>query len=167
MNWLNVALPKGRLGEKAYVLLKKADENGLIHFAGNIEGRNVLLGEADVIVADGFSGNVLLKSIEGTAIFMSGMMKKMFKRNLFSKLGYLLCKPGVKEIKKMMDYRETGGSVLVGLNKPVIKAHGSSDARAIRGAVKQAIEAASSGFCEEIRANISAMSLPREASHAD
>ena len=155
------------LHKQAYVLLKKADENGLIHFAGNIEGRNVLLGEADVIVADGFSGNVLLKSIEGTAIFMSGMMKKMFKRNLFSKLGYLLCKPGVKEIKKMMDYRETGGSVLVGLNKPVIKAHGSSDARAIRGAVKQAIEAASSGFCEEIRANISTMSLPREASHAD
>ncbi len=155
------------LHKQAYALLKKADENGLIHFAGNIEGRNVLLGEADVIVADGFSGNVLLKSIEGTAIFMSGMMKKMFKRNLFSKLGYLLCKPGVKEIKKMMDYRETGGSVLVGLNKPVIKAHGSSDARAIRGAVKQAIEAASSGFCEEIRANISAMSLPREASHAD
>ena len=155
------------LHKQAYALLKKADENGLIHFAGNIEGRNVLLGEADVIVADGFSGNVLLKSIEGTAIFMSGMMKKMFKRNLFSKLGYLLCKPGVKEIKKMMDYRETGGSVLVGLNKPVIKAHGSSDARAIRGAVKQAIEAASSGFCEEIRANISTMSLPREASHAD
>ncbi len=155
------------LHKQAYALLKKADENGLIHFAGNIEGRNVLLGEADVIVADGFSGNVLLKSIEGTAIFMSGMMKKMFKRNLFSKLGYLLCKPGVKEIKKMMDYRETGGSVLVGLNKPVIKSHGSSDARAIRGAVKQAIEAASSGFCEEIRANISAMSLPREASHAD
>ena len=155
------------LHKQAYALLKKADENGLIHFAGNIEGRNVLLGEADVIVADGFSGNVLLKSIEGTAIFMSGMMKKMFKRNLFSKLGYLLCKPGVKEIKKMMDYRETGGSVLVGLNKPVIKAHGSSDARAIRSAVKQAIEAARSGFCEEIRANISAMSLPREASHAD
>ena len=154
------------LHKNAYVLLKKADENGLIHFTGNIEGRDVLTG-ADVIVADGFSGNVLLKSIEGTASYMAHMMKDMFKRNVLSKIGYLLCKRGVNEIRKTMDYREIGGSMLVGLNKPVIKAHGSSDALAVLGAVKQAITAVESGFCEDIRANVSRMTLPREAQNAD
>ncbi len=154
------------LHRNAYVLLKKADENGLIHFTGNIEGRDVLTG-ADVIVADGFSGNVLLKSIEGTASYMAHMMKDMFKRNFFSKIGYLFCKKGANEIRKTMDYREIGGSMLVGLNKPVIKAHGSSDALAIMGAVKQAMTAVESGFCEEIRANVSRMTLPREAQNAD
>lgn len=154
------------LHKNAHALLKKADENGLIHFIGNIEGRDVLTG-ADVIVADGFSGNVLLKSIEGTASYMAHMMKDMFKRNVLSKIGYLLCKRGVNEIRKTMDYREIGGSMLVGLNKPVIKAHGSSDALAVLGAVKQAITAVESGFCEEIRANVSRMTLPREAQNAD
>ena len=154
------------LHKNAYVLLKKADENGLIHFTGNIEGRDVLTG-ADVIVADGFSGNVLLKSIEGTASYMAHMMKDMFKRNFLSKIGYLFCKKGANEIRKTMDYREIGGSMLVGLNKPVIKAHGSSDALAIMGAVKQAMTAVESGFCAEIRANVSRMTLPREAQNAD
>lgn len=154
------------LHKNAYVLLKKADENGLIHFTGNIEGRDVLTG-ADVIVADGFSGNVLLKSIEGTASYMAHMMKDMFKRNFLSKIGYLFCKKGANEIRKTMDYREIGGSMLVGLNKPVIKAHGSSDALAIMGAVKQAMTAVESGFCEDIRANVSWMTLPREAQNAD
>ena len=154
------------LHKNAYVLLKKADENGLIHFTGNIEGRDVLTG-ADVIVADGFSGNVLLKSIEGTASYMAHMMKDMFKRNFLSKIGYLFCKKGANEIRKTMDYREIGGSMLVGLSKPVIKAHGSSDALAIMGAVKQAMTAVESGFCEEIRANVSRMTLPREAQNAD
>ena len=154
------------LHKNAYVLLKKADENGLIHFTGNIEGCDVLTG-ADVIVADGFSGNVLLKSIEGTASYMAHMMKDMFKRNFLSKIGYLFCKKGANEIRKTMDYREIGGSMLVGLNKPVIKAHGSSDALAIMGAVKQAMTAVESGFCEEIRANVSRMTLPREAQNAD
>lgn len=154
------------LHKNAYVLLKKADENGLIHFTGNIEGRDVLTG-ADVIVADGFSGNVLLKSIEGTASYMAHMMKDMFKRNFLSKIGYLFCKKGANEIRKTMDYREIGGSMLVGLNKPVIKAHGSSDELAIMGAVKQAMTAVESGFCEEIRANVSRMTLPREAQNAD
>lgn len=153
------------LHKSAYALLKKADENGLIHFIGNIEARDVLTG-ADVIVADGFSGNVLLKSIEGTAIYMSHMMKDMFKRSFLSKIGYLCCKKGVNVIRKTMDYREIGGSMLVGLNKPVIKAHGSSDALAVMGAVKQAITAVESGFCEEIRANVSKMALPREAHNA-
>lgn len=153
------------LHRAAYELLKQAGENGTINFIGNIEARDVPDGGADVVVADGFSGNVLLKSIEGTAIYMLKLMKEMFTRSAVSKLGYLCCKKGVNHIKQQMDYREVGGSILVGITKPVIKAHGSSDARAIRGAIKQAIAAVESDFCEDIRANVAAMSLPREVSH--
>ena len=151
------------LHKEAYQLLKKAGEKGLINFVGNIEGRDVAFGAADVVVADGFSGNVLLKSIEGTALYMGDLIKGMFKRNLGSMIGYLFCRKGVAEIKNRMDYRETGGSIAIGISKPVIKAHGSSDARAIRGAIRQAINAVNSGFCEEIKANVAAMSLPKEA----
>ena len=94
------------------------------------------LGGADVVVADGFSGNILLKGIEGTALFMASMMKDMFKKNILTKLAALLCMDGVKAFKKKMDYRETGGTALIGLSKPVIKAHGSSDALAIRNALR-------------------------------
>lgn len=150
------------LHKQAYQLLKKAGENGVIHFIGNIEARDVPGGAADVVVADGFSGNVLLKSIEGTAKYMGDLMKQMFRRNLVSKMGYLFCRGGVKEMKKQMDYREVGGSVLMGISKPVIKAHGSSDAFAIRCAILQAIHAVESDFCGDIKANLPAMVLPRE-----
>lgn len=150
------------LHKDAYHLLKKADADGLLRFIGNIEAREVPNGGADVIVADGFSGNVLLKSIEGTAIYMSEQLRKIFKRNPLTLLGALLCKRGIDEMKASMDYREVGGSVLIGISKPVIKAHGSSDARAVRGAIRQAITAVESGFCEDIRANVAAMTVSGE-----
>lgn len=150
------------LHKEAYRLLQNAADEGLINFVGNVEARDVLNDAADVIVADGFSGNVLLKSVEGTAMYMSGLIKQVFMRNILTKLGYLLCKRGVQDMKKSMDYREVGGSVLIGIGKPVIKAHGSSDARAVRGAIKQAITAVESGFCEDIRANVAAMSMREE-----
>lgn len=155
------------LHKEAYQLLKKAGEKGLINFVGNIEGRDVAFGGADVVVADGFSGNVLLKSIEGTALYMGDLIKGMFKRNLASKIGYLFCRKGVADIKSRMDYREIGGSIAIGISKPVIKAHGSSDARAIRGAIRQAINAVESGFCDEIKANVASMSLPKEAPNGE
>ena len=154
------------LHKEAYELLKNAGENGVINFTGNIEARDVPFGEADVVVADGFSGNVLLKSMEGTAIYMGGLMKDMFKKNVLSMIGALLCKKGA-DIKKRMDYREIGGSILIGISKPVIKAHGSSDAVAVRGAIRQAMNAVESGFCDDIRENIAAMTLPREEKHAE
>lgn len=154
------------LHKEAYRLLQNAADEGLINFIGNVEARDVLNDAADVIVADGFSGNVLLKSVEGTAMYMSGLIKQVFMRNILTKLGYLLCKRGVQDMKKSMDYREVGGSVLIGIGKPVIKAHGSSDALAVRGAVRQAITAVESGFCEDIRANVAAMSM-REARDAE
>ena len=139
------------LQKEAYALLTDAHNKGLINFIGNIEGRDTLLGGVDVVVCDGFSGNVLLKSIEGTAQFMGSLMKnKIFKRNFLSKIGYLFCKPGVDEVVKMMDYREIGGTQFLGIKKPVIKAHGSSDALAFRNAVKQAMEAAENDFSSEL-----------------
>ena len=139
------------LQKKAYELLKQAGDQGLINFIGNIEGRDVLQGGVDVVVCDGFSGNVLLKSIEGTAMFMGSLMKhKIFKRNFLSKIGYLFCKPGVDEVMKLMDYREIGGTEFLGIRKPVIKAHGSSDALAFRNAVRQAQVAASGDNSAEL-----------------
>ena len=155
------------LRKEAYQLLKKADEDGLIRFVGNVEARDAVGGDVDVIVADGFSGNVFLKTIEGTAKYMGGMMKGMFKKNLLCKLSALLCMKGIKEFKGALDYRKVGGSMIVGIAKPVIKAHGSYDALAICSAVGQAIHAVKSGFCEEIKENVTKMTLPREAKNVD
>ena len=136
---------------QGFALLQDASAKGLLNFVGNVEARDVPLGAVDVIVCDGFSGNVLLKTIEGTAMFMGSLMKhKIFKRSIFSKIGYLFCKPGVDEVMKMMDYREIGGTQFLGIKKPVIKAHGSSDALAFRNAVKQAMDAAGSDISEEL-----------------
>ena len=156
-----------QLQKDAYALLKKAGDAGYVNFIGNIEARGVPMGEADVVVSDGFSGNVLLKGIEGTALFMSGMMKDMFKKNLLTKLAALLCMDGVKAFKKKMDYRETGGPALIGLNKPVIKAHGSSDALAIRNAIRQAIGAVEADVAGTLAANIDHMVVPKEYQHAE
>ena len=147
---------------EAYRLLQEADAQGLLHFAGNVEARDVPLGVVDVVVADGFSGNILLKSIEGTAMYMASMMKGMFTRNLWSKLGYLLCKPGVRAMRGRLDYNEAGGTMLLGIAKPVIKAHGSSKARAIRSAIAQAKQVVEQGVAEKISENIAAMQLPKE-----
>ena len=144
----------GQLQKDAYALLKQAGEQGLINFVGNVEARGVPLGDVDVVVCDGFSGNVLIKSIEGTAMFMGSMMKKMFKKSIFSKIGYLLCKSGAMEIVKMLDYREIGGTQFLGIKKPVIKAHGSSDVLAFRNAVRQAMEAAGSDFTAQLEQDL-------------
>ena len=118
---------------------------------GNVEARDVPLGAVDVVVCDGFSGNVLLKSIEGTAMYMGSLMKhKIFKRSFFSKIGYLLCKSGVDEVMSLLDYRTIGGTQFLGIKKPVIKAHGSSDALAFRNAIRQAEEATKADFCAEL-----------------
>ena len=152
------------LQKKAYELLQQAAEQGLINFIGNIEGRDVLQGGVDVVVCDGFSGNVLLKSIEGTAMFMGSLMKhKIFKRNFLSKIGYLFCKPGVDEVMKMMDYREIGGTEFLGIRKPVIKAHGSSDALAFRNAVRQAQVAASGGNSAELEQALAKLAQIKES----
>ncbi|GIN83738.1 phosphate acyltransferase [Heyndrickxia sporothermodurans] len=124
------------LTKKAYELLSEAD----LHFVGNIEARELLEGPADVIVTDGFTGNMVLKSIEGTAGSLFSLLKKVFMANLKSKLAAGLMKNELKGLKNMMDYTEYGGAGLFGLNSPVIKAHGSSNANALYNAVRQARE---------------------------
>ena len=128
------------LQKEAYALLKEAGDKGIINFVGNTEARDVPLGAVDVVVCDGFAGNVLLKSIEGTAMFMGSLVSKMFKKNFLSKLSAALVMKDIKAFKKMLDYREIGGTPFLGIRKPVIKAHGSSDALAFRNAVRQAME---------------------------
>ena len=150
------------LQKEAYALLQNAHEKGLVNFIGNVEGREVLLGGVDVVVCDGFSGNVLLKTIEGTAMFMGSLLKRMFRKNIFSKAGYLLCKSGVSDLMKMMDYREIGGTQFLGIKKPVIKAHGSSDALAFRNAIRQAEEAAKADFSAELEESLKALAAAKE-----
>ena len=140
------------LQKQAYALLQGAAEQGLINFVGNVEARDVPLGAVDVVVCDGFSGNVLLKSIEGTAMFMGSQLKKMFKKNLATKIGYLFSKSGVNDIKKLLDYRQIGGTPFLGIRKAVIKAHGSSDEIAFRNAIAQAMDAANSNISQELEA---------------
>lgn len=126
---------KGReLEQETYALLK----NSTLNFTGNVEARNAALGEVDVVVTDGFTGNIYLKTVEGMGKFMKASLKQIFFRNLGTKIGAMFTMKGIKEISKQMDYRETGGSPLLGTAKPVLKAHGSSDALAFKNAVRQA-----------------------------
>ncbi|MBR2521013.1 MAG: phosphate acyltransferase PlsX [Oscillospiraceae bacterium] len=142
---------------EAHALLSAAAQAGEINFIGNIEAREVPRGGADVVVADGFSGNILMKGIEGTAQLITGMMKEMFLKNALTKIAALSLKGQIAEMKGKMDYREVGGAPLIGLKGGVIKAHGSSDARAIRNAAAQAVRYASSGVIGFIGENISLM----------
>ena len=140
-----------QLQKDAYALLTKASEQGLVNFVGNVEARSVPLGEVDVVVCDGFNGNVLIKTIEGTAMFFGSLMKnKIFKRSTLSKIGYLFCKKGVDDVMKLMDSREIGGTQFLGIKKPVIKCHGNSDPLAFRNGIRQAIQAAEGNFSEEL-----------------
>jgi len=151
------------LQKEAYALLTEAHNQGVLNFVGNVEARDVPLGAVDVVVCDGFAGNVLLKTIEGTAMFMGSLMKhKIFKRSALSKIGYLFCKKGVDEVMKMMDYREIGGTQFLGIKKPVIKAHGSSDALAFRNAVKQAMEAAQCDIAEDLEEGLRALTVKEQ-----
>lgn len=121
----------------AYKLLKNTPE---INFIGNAEARDIPFTAADVVVCDGFTGNIILKTYEGTALALLGNIKGIFTSGTLSKLSYLGVKKGLSEFKKKMDYKEYGGAALMGLQKPVIKAHGSSDAKAFKNAIRQAVQ---------------------------
>jgi len=147
------------LQKEAYALLKEISASGKLNFIGNIESRDVLLGGVDVVVTDGFTGNILLKGIEGTAMLLMGELKSVFKRNARSMCAALLVKSGLKGLKAKLDVREVGGTALLGITKPVIKAHGNADAYTIRSAVRQARDLAQSGIIEDITANIDTIKL--------
>lgn len=124
------------LVRNTYELLKEAD----INFIGNVESRDLLEGAADVVVADGFTGNMVLKTIEGTAMSVFKMLKTALTSNFKSKMAAAVLKPDLTVLKNKMDYTEYGGAGLFGLKAPVIKAHGSSDANAVFNSIRQARE---------------------------
>ena len=147
------------LQRETHALLTEADKAGRIHFVGNVEAREAVYGQVDVIVSDGYSGNIFLKTMEGTGGYMSKRLKAMFTRNLFTKLAAMLVADGIRELKKSMDAGEVGGTALLGLSRPVIKAHGSSDDYAIKNAIRQAQTFAASGIIDDITENIDHMRL--------
>ncbi len=132
--------------KEAYALMKDAPYN----FIGNIEGRQIPFGDADVVVADGFTGNLILKTYEGVAKVLMNSIKAVFMKNAVSKLSYLGVKSGIDDMKKQFDYKEYGGAVLLGVKKPVIKAHGSADARTFKNAIKQAVWFLENSLTDEI-----------------
>lgn len=141
------------LTKETYPLLKEAPVN----FIGNIEGRDVMEGTADVITCDGFVGNVILKTVEGMGHVVSDKVKGMFRKSIFTKLGAVFVLGGLKEFKQTMDYREYGGAPLLGTKKPVIKGHGSSDAKAVFSAIYQAKKFVETNVINDIVNNINCM----------
>ena len=141
------------LTKAAYRRLKEAP----INFVGNCEARDVLSGDYDAVICDGFDGNVILKYTEGIAVTFMGMLKKELLADGRSKMGAILAKPAFKRFKKTMDYTEYGGAPLLGIDGGVIKAHGSSDAKAIASAIGQARSYVKGDVTQTIRETIAAL----------
>lgn len=135
------------LSKETYVLLK---DDQRINFGGNVEGNGILLGDADVVVSDGFSGNIMLKSTEGAAKGVGVLLKKMFLSSLSTKIGYLFSKKGVKKLKETLDPKKVGGALLIGVNGIVVKAHGNSDAYAFKNALVLAYKLLEEDICQKI-----------------
>lgn len=137
-----------QLAKDTYPLLEKTSG---INFVGNMEGREVLDGNVDVVVSDGFNGNVLLKSTEGACLNMLKLIKRAFMSNLVSKMGALLLKKEVMKLKGLMDYNNYGGAVLLGANKTIVKGHGSSKSEAVYQCIKQAYNMEANELCQYIK----------------
>ena len=149
------------LRQETHRLLREAGEAGHLNFIGNIEAKEAIKGGCDVVVADGFSGNVMLKTIEGVGSFMGKELKGMFLSSLKTKIAALLVKNGLAAFKERLDPDTIGGTPFLGLRKPVIKAHGSSKARAVENAVYQAAAAAEADLAGRIEENIGLMNAGR------
>ncbi len=135
----------------AYQLMQDAKE---YNFIGNAEVRDIPFGGVDVVVCDGFTGNIFLKTFEGVALMLLKNIKGMFTKNVGSKLAYLGVKGGMNELRSKLDYNAIGGAPLMGIQKPVIKAHGSAEAQTVENAIRQAIEYAESGAIDIIAENM-------------
>ncbi|AJD90963.1 phosphate acyltransferase [Jeotgalibacillus malaysiensis] len=150
---LNIGTEEGKgneLTKQAYALLEQSGLN----FVGNVESRDLLNGVSDVVVTDGFTGNMVLKTIEGTAQALFGMLKETFTSSLKTKLAAGLVKSDLRALKGKLDYTEYGGAGLFGLNAPVIKAHGSSNETAVYNAIKQAHTMAENDVSGKISASL-------------
>lgn len=149
----------GELQKAAFSLLRAAADAGRINFVGNAEGSDLLTGKMDVLVADGFSGNVMLKTVEGSAKFMFSLLKGVFYASTKNKLAALAIKKDLAGMKAMLDPSEIGGTPMLGITKPVVKAHGGSDDRAICGAIRQAVACVRADVAGAIERNIEYMKL--------
>ena len=147
------------LQKQTLARLKEADAAGHLHFIGNIEAKEAIKGGCDVIVTDGFSGNILLKTMEGVGSFAGSALKSMFKKNLLTKLAALAVMPGLKAFKDKLDPNKVGGTAFIGISKAVIKAHGASNAEAVENAVGQAAAFARSGLIVKIEENVNLMKI--------
>lgn len=150
----NVGVEKGKgdaLSKETYELL---EANQKINFKGNIEARDFLSGEADVIVADGFSGNMMVKATEGAAAVLFDEIKEKINQSFVAKLGALLMKSSLKQVKDKYDYKKVGAGVILGINKPIFKAHGSSNREAIKYAIYKAEEFINSKTNEKLEENL-------------
>jgi phosphate acyltransferase len=139
-------------GNELYKSAYKAlSEHRDINFYGNVEGKDLLKGDVDVIVSDGFTGNIVLKTVEGAASSMFSILREQFNEDWVSKLGALLSYPAFAFLKKKVDHREYGGALLIGLNGLSVVAHGRSDAVSIKNAIKTAVRMVDSKFIEHAR----------------
>lgn len=139
------------LQRQTYALLKNTEA---LNFVGNVEARELPNGGCDVAVCDGFTGNIILKLSEGFAAFFSGVLKGVFTENIATKLGALLVAKQLGAFKSAMDYKEYGGAPILGVSRPVLKAHGSSDARAFKNAIRQAKFCIERDVCQEIERGV-------------
>lgn len=130
--------------QEAFALLK---ETKGINFVGNVEGRDIMFGDSDIVVADGFSGNVALKSAEGCGKAVGAILKQEFSK---AKMRYLIARKQIDKVKTILDYNRSGGAIFLGLQKTVVKAHGSSKAETITVTVLQAVDAVEGGTAERI-----------------
>ena len=135
----------------AYKMLK---DNGSINFIGNVEGKQLPFGPCDVLVTDGFTGNITLKLLEGMGAFVFSALKGMFTKNALTKMSFIAMKDHLKGFKKTFDASEYGGAPLLGLQKPVIKAHGNSNGQSIASAIGQCARFIATGVNTEIAENI-------------
>ena len=138
---LNIGTEETRgneLTKESYKLLKEKSEELNINFIGNVEGRDAFSGEIDAIVTDGFTGNIFLKAVEGLGKFVKRSLKDSMKKNILSILASIPSLPAMKRFAKTVDYKEYGGALFLGVKKPVVKAHGSSDEKLFEFTIKQA-----------------------------
>lgn len=133
------------LMKESYKLLKEKSEEYNINFVGNIEGREAFSGKIDAIITDGFTGNIFLKTIEGFGKLIKKSLSESLKKNFFTMLAAIPTMPAIKKFANTMDYKKYGGALFLGIKKPVIKAHGSSDEQLFYFTIKQAEDFAKSG----------------------
>ena len=148
----------GELQKEAYKLMQEAP----INFVGNIESREMPKGVCDAVITDGFTGNIALKLIEGSAATLFSLIKEVFYKSLPNKLAALVVKKDLSKVKRLMDSSEVGGAPLLGVRKTVIKAHGSSNAKAVKNAIGQAVKFTETGVVEKITASLSEIKEAKE-----